>query len=329
MKRALLDILACPACQERLECAARAVADDDVIDGALTCASCGVTFPVRDGVPRFIDDGNYAASFGMQWNRFRTTQLDSASGTGLSAERFFAETGWSREWLAGKLVLDAGCGAGRFMEIVAGCGAQIVGVDISSAVDAAAANVGRLSNAHTVQASLYELPFRRGVFDACYCIGVLQHTPDPSRTLASLVPVLKEGARMAVVAYERKRWTKLNTKYLIRPLTRRLSKGALLKVIQFAMPVAFAMTEILYRLPLAGRLFKFVIPVANYTDERRLSIRQRYDWAILDTFDMLSPAYDQPQTSADVVRVLTEAGLVDLQRRPASGLAVIGTKRRS
>lgn len=326
MKRSLLDILACPTCQGPLACSARAVANDDVTDGELTCSRCG-TFPIRNGVARFVDDGNYAASFGIQWNRFRTTQLDSASGTGLSSARFFAETGWSGEWLAGKLVLDAGCGAGRFVEVAAACGAQVVGVDISSAVDAAAANVASFPNAHIVQASLYQLPFRRAVFDAAYCIGVLQHTPDPPRTLAALPLVLKEGGRLAVVAYERKRWTKLHSKYLLRPLTTRMTKAALLRGIQLAMPVLFAATEILFRLPVFGRFFKFAIPVANYTDEPRLSARQRYDWAILDTFDMLSPAYDEPQTASEVVRVLSEAGLMDLQRRPISALAVIGTKR--
>jgi SAM-dependent methyltransferase len=326
MKFSLLDVLACPKCQQALE-GTKGADHGDLLEGALQCRGCGASYPVRGGVPRFVDAGNYGASFGQQWNWFRTTQLDSVSRTDLSATRFFSETGWPREWLRGKLVLDAGCGAGRFLEIAAECGARVVGVDISSAVDAAAANVGRFPNAHVIQASLYELPFRRGVFDACYCIGVLQHTPDPNRALVSLAPVLKEGGRLAVVAYERKRWTKLNTKYLIRPLTRRMPKGALLKAIQVTMPVVFVITEVLYRLPVVGRMFKFVIPVANYTDEPRLSLRQRYDWAILDTLDMLSPAFDQPQTAPEVMNTLSEAGIVALQRRPTAGLTVVGTKK--
>jgi SAM-dependent methyltransferase len=300
---------------------------DDLVDGVLTCSGCVASYPVRGGIPRFVDDGNYASSFGMQWNRFRTTQVDSVSGTGLSERRFFDETGWSKDWLRGKLVLDAGCGAGRFLEIAAECGAIVVGVDISSAVVAAATNVARFPNAHVVQASLYELPFRRGVFDACYCIGVVQHTPDPGRTLASLPPVLKQGGRIATVVYERKRWTKLNAKYLIRPLTCRMPKSTLLKAIQIAMPVAFPVTELLFRLPVIGRVFKFAIPVANYAGQLKLTLRQRYKWAILDTFDMLAPAFDQPQTGPEVVGALSGAGIVDLHRLPAGGLVVVGTKQ--
>ena len=325
MNRALLEILACPKCQSPLDVRQDGGHGTRVLTGLLTCEGCAVTYPIRDGVPRFVDDGSYATSFGLQWNRFRTTQMDSTTGVGLSAERFYSETGWTPEWLRGKLVLDAGCGAGRFVEIAAEAGAHIVGVDLSSAVEAAAANVARFPHADIVQASLYGLPFRRGAFDACYCIGVLQHTPDPQRTLTSLPPVLKEGGRLSVVAYERRRWTRFQTKYLIRPLTKRMPKPWLLGSIQWSMPVLFSVTEVLFRLPLVGRLFRFVIPVSNYTGERRLSIRQRYRLAILDTFDVLSPEFDYPQTAQDVLQTLGEVGMVNLHRRPAAGLTIAGT----
>jgi SAM-dependent methyltransferase len=326
VKRSLLEILACPKCLSDLTCESAAGSDHDVVDGSLRCVSCGTVYPIRSRIPRFVADDNYAASFGMQWNRFRTTQLDSSSGAGLSSARFFAETGWEPEWLRGRLVLDAGCGAGRFLEIAAQAGAEMVGLDISSAVDAAQVNLARYPNVNLVQASLYEPPFRTGVFDACYCIGVLQHTPEPRRALTSLPRVLKNNGPAVIVAYERKPWTLLHTKYWIRPLTRRMSKQALLKTIQWTMPILFPLTEVLFRVPLAGRIFQFVIPVANYTGERNLTMGQRYRWAILDTFDMLSPAYDQPQTEPEVVDALRHAGLVEVHRREAAGLVVAGVK---
>ncbi|MDA1184645.1 MAG: methyltransferase domain-containing protein [Acidobacteria bacterium] len=329
MNRSLLQILACPECRGSLELLQDTGDVDRVFSGNLTCGGCRATYPIRHGVPRFVGDGDYAASFGLQWNRFRTTQLDSTTGIGLSAERFYAETGWTREWLNQKWVLDAGCGAGRFVEVAAKAGANVVGVDLSSAVDAAAANVVDLPNADIVQASLYALPFRAGAFDACYCIGVLQHTPDPRRTLSVLPSMLKDGGQLAVVAYERRRWTKWQTKYLIRPLTKRMSKPWLLRVIEWSMPALFAMTEVLFRLPVVGPVFRFAIPVANYTGERRLSVRQRYRLAVLDTFDVLSPEFDFPQTAPEVLGALRQAGMVHLHRRSVAGLTVTGTMSRS
>lgn len=327
MKRSLLDILACPKCLADLVCESPEGEAELITSGALQCAGCRASYPIRDGIPRFVADSNYAASFGLQWNRFRTTQMDSASGAGLSSARFFAETGWTSDELRGRLVLDAGCGAGRFLEVAAETGARVVGLDLSNAIDAARKNLAYFPNVDFVQASLYEPPFKTGVFDACYCIGVLQHTPEPRRALESLPRVLKEGASAVVVAYERKPWTRLHTKYWIRPLTRRLSKPVLLRIIQWTMPVLFPLTEVLFRLPVVGSVFRFVIPVANYTHLRHLTLAQRYQWAVLDTFDMLSPAYDQPQTAPDLIRTLTAAGLENVHRRNAGGLVVAGVKR--
>src|SRR5437868_6237764 len=195
---------------------------------------------------------NYAESFGLQWNEFRREQLDSVNGTRLSEQRFFRETGWQPDWLKGKRILDAGCGSGRFLEIAAHYAANVVAVDLSSAVSAAKANH---PHSAVVQASLDELPFTPGSFDACYCIGVLQHLPDPASVISSLARVLAPGGRLAITAYERRRWTLWNGKYVLRPLTSVLPPRWLLTVLKLLMPILFVATELLFRLPVIGKLF--------------------------------------------------------------------------
>src|SRR5205807_7280139 len=105
------------------------------------------------------------------------------------------------------------------------------------------------------QASIYELPFRPGVFDFVYCIGVIQHTPDPPASLASIAKMVGPGGEIAVTIYPRKPWTKLYSKYWYRPLTKRLKKERLLKLIQGLMPAAFPLTSFLFRIPVLGRAF--------------------------------------------------------------------------
>jgi SAM-dependent methyltransferase len=331
MRLKLLEVLACPKCGGDLSCdvSARVGAGEEVESGELKCGACGVAYPVRAGIPRFVPEENYAASFGYQWNLFKSEQLDSINGTRLSAARLFSETGWSKEWMEGKWVLDAGCGAGRFLDVASQTGAEVVGVDISNAVDAASASLKGRERLHLVQASIYELPFRPGAFDACYCIGVIQHTPDPLRAVRALPRVLREGGRIALTIYERRRWTPLYSKYLLRPLTKRLSKERLLAGIRRAMPVLFPLTDAAFRIPVLGRLFMFAIPVANYTGERALTRRQRYEWAVLDTFDMLSPQYDQPQRQTDVERALAASGVEEIERLPNAGLNLVGRKGRT
>lgn len=325
MHRSLLEILACPKCKGDLITSASNGSADDIVDGELSCRACGAAYAITNGIARFVPQDNYASSFGYQWNRFRREQIDSYNGTTLSAERFWTETGWHSDELKGKWVLDAGCGAGRFLDAAAVSNAQLVGVDISNAIDAAKDNLAGRPNVHFVQASIYDLPFREGAFDYCYCIGVIQHTPDTAASLRAIAKMVKPSGSLAVTIYPRKRWTKLFSKYWFRPVTKRLKKETLLRLIEGVMPVAFPVTNLLFRLPVVGRVFMFGIPIANYVHEKRLSRDQRYAWAVLDTFDMLSPYYDQPMTEAEATTALKQAD-VRARRGEGNGLNLVGEK---
>ena len=298
----------------------------EIETGNLECQQCGKSYPIKGGIPRFVPEDNYAASFGYQWNRFRSQQIDSVNGTEISKKRFYSETGWTPDWLHGKWILDAGCGAGRFLDVASNNDCEVVGIDISNATDAARSTLVERKNVHLVQGSIYEMPFRQHAFDGCYSIGVIQHTPEPLRSVAALPRMIEAGGRIAVTIYERKPLTFLYSKYLLRPLTKRIDKTMLLRAIERSMRFLFPLTNVLFRVPLLNRVFAFAIPVANYVDEPALSSKQRYDWAILDTFDMLSPAYDQPQTEQEVTAALSGEGIIEISRLPNPGLNLVGRK---
>jgi SAM-dependent methyltransferase len=328
MQLKILDILACPKCFEDLTCLPKEMhGDQEVVSGNLKCKNCRCTYPIQSSIPRFVPAVNYAASFGFQWNRFKFEQIDAFASEKLSANRFYAETGWRQDELNEKWILDLGCGAGRFLDIAAKSTAEVVGVDISNAVDACAVTLAGRKNVHLVQASVYELPFKPGVFDAAYSIGVIQHTPAPARAIAALPRLLKKNGKIALTVYERKPWTLLNVKYLIRPLTKRIPKKALLFLINVSMPVFYPLTAILFRIPWVGGFFKFVIPVADYPRAPGLSLKQRYRCVILDTFDMLAPQFDYPQTQKEVEDALSGAGVVNIERLKIAGLSIVGQKK--
>jgi hypothetical protein len=144
--------------------------------------------------------------------------------------------------------------------------------------------------------------------------------------MACLASVLRRGGRVAVTCYEAKPWTRLNAQYLVRPYTTRLRPDQLLAGLGGAMKILFPISDVLFRLPIIGRAFRFALPVANYVDERALSRQQRYRWALMDTFDMLSPAHDTPQTFDAVAAALHAGGIAELQRQTNPGLNVVGVK---
>ena len=119
MKTRALDFLVCPTCKNALALAVTRHDGPEIMEGRLSCRSCDTSYPITGGVPRFVQSGSYASSFGRQWNWFKTVQLDSLSGRDESERMLAATTGWSAGDYAGRLVLDAGVGAGRFAEIVA------------------------------------------------------------------------------------------------------------------------------------------------------------------------------------------------------------------
>src|ERR1044072_6910655 len=220
MRRKLLELLCCPKCFGELNCIADppSAADDEIIAGKLRCSGCNVEYLIKDSIPRFVPPDNYAESFGYQWNLFIRTQLDSYNGKEKSPNRFSSETGWTKESLKGKWILDAGCGAGRFLDVASQNECDVVGIDLSSAIDASRKNLEGRKNVHLVQASIYELPFKKGAFAGCYCIGVIQHTPDPQKTVSALPQFVKKDGDIVVTIYERKPWTYLFCKYWYRPI---------------------------------------------------------------------------------------------------------------
>jgi uncharacterized protein YbaR (Trm112 family) len=162
MKIELLDLLRCPKTGQRLLLENGSRDCREIMEGWLISSDGEHRYPVLRGIPRFVPQTNYADNFGIQWNHFRQTQLDSYSGHAISDERFWLATGWQRKQLKDQWVLDAGCGAGRFAEVVLLAGAKVVALDFSSAVDACYANLKHHPNLHVIQGDIYALPFAGG-----------------------------------------------------------------------------------------------------------------------------------------------------------------------
>jgi SAM-dependent methyltransferase len=320
----LLEVLADPTTGTPLTLEKARRRNDEIYEGELVSAATGSRFPIVRGIPRFVSDSNYTASFGLQWNLFRDTQVDSATGTHHSRNRFDAELGWTADDLRDRWVLDAGSGAGRFAEIAAARGGKVVALDASLAVEATADTLRPFPKADVVQANLLEPPFRAGTFDFAYSLGVIQHTPDRARAIAAVIRCVAPHGRFGFSIYARRPWTRFNTKYLIRPLTRRLQKQKLLSAIESSMPLLFPVTDKLFRLPLLGKLAKFTIPVANYVHDNQFTREQRYRESVLDTYDMLSPEYDAPMIWQEVDDVLKRAGALRWEFRTTVPINVLG-----
>lgn len=326
MRTDLCNILACPDCRGALALDIHEQSDEEVLTGTLTCVACQKCYSIKRGIPRFINGESYVDSFSWQWNRYSRTQIDAFNGTQESEQRFRAETGWQPAALKGELTLDAGCGAGRFSAIASQWGARVIAVDLNEAVEACRSNMEELGQrVEVIQASLYALPFRPATFDRIFSLGVLQHTPDPRAAITALPVHLKPGGHLAFWIYE-KRWTRfIMPRNYLRLLTRRLSPGANYIVSAVLVSIFFPLTLLLSLVPGLKKALP-LIPISSRHYWGKLSLRQQWEWTMLDTFDSYSPVYETNQTEGEVRDALASTGMSDVRRTAARGMAIVGRK---
>ena len=103
----------------------------------------------------------------------------------------------SHERLAGKRVLDIGCGGGILSDSMARSGATVLGIDLASkplkvaqlhALEAGTENVSYREVA--AEALAFETP---ASFDVVTCMEMLEHVPDPSSIVAACSALVKPG----------------------------------------------------------------------------------------------------------------------------------------
>jgi 2-polyprenyl-3-methyl-5-hydroxy-6-metoxy-1,4-benzoquinol methylase/uncharacterized protein YbaR (Trm112 family) len=327
MNQSLLKLLVCPSTKSKLiKIEKNKVIKDTSIDISnmkwdidqvdfflVSTGKNKYAYPVVAGIPRFVINSGYSENFGFQWNKFSNTQLDSFSGHSISKVRFFESTGWSMLNIKNKLVLDVGCGSGRFTEVALSSGANVIALDYSSAVNACFENLGQNHNLLVIQADINHLPLQKNIFDFVFCLGVIQHTPNIYKSLCAILELLKHKGNFCVDFYERTWKSYLWIKYWIRPLTKRIPQTVLFQILVKSVPFMLNLSILLEKIPFFGNYLKWLIPVVNYSKKYGLSGKQLNEWALLDTFDMLAPKYDYPASQSDVEKWAKMIGIREFE----------------
>ncbi len=259
-------------------------------------------------------------SFGYEWNTFDRIQPEDE----VFWERYFADV--DRDWLRNKVVLDAGCGKGRFAYFTAPLVGWLCAVDGSDAVQAAARNLSSFHNTAVIKGDLLSPPFPAERFDLVFCLGVIHHLPDPRRGFAEICRLVRPGGRLLLYVYSRP------TGWGARRLGLAGSSALRRLTIHLPHPVLRALAA-----PLAALLYAvFVLPgraggKLGISPLERLPLQTyrgrplRSLW--LDTFDRLSAPLEARYTWDDISPWFDEEGMKVVSRRDDAGLIVLADKR--
>lgn len=325
MKLSLLPLLACPVCGGELKFAALDQYprhDGEVESGTLACASCRAAFPIRDGIPRLrppedvpADAAKTRESFGWEWLRYPGSRP-------VDEPTFLEETMLPRESFAGKLVLDAGCGMGRYSAVALALGAEVVAVDMSDSLIRVAEAARTNPKLHPVEGDLLRPPLRKGIFDVAYSQGVLHHTSDTHAAFKAVAALVKPGGLLSVwlygkagryadfatnpirpgrewiVAHRRLAWWVVLLRHLFSDFVRVFTT-------RLPVPVTYALC---YPLTVLG-----AVPGLKYLT---FSVDPDFQARLIENFDWVSPPYQWHHTKEELTSWYAEEGFTVLKILP-------------
>lgn len=260
---------------------------------SFSCSACDNLYPIRNGIPRFIAD-EHLASFGRQWTTYEVAHDEEDRNT------FVAKTGFQLEELTGKLVLDAGCGGGRYSKIVAETGGIVVGADHTQAVDKASelCHLHR-ENTDFVQADLKHLPFPEEFFDFVFSIGVMHHDVDTKSVFGAVAKMVKPGGRYAVWLYRKNQWWQEWLNDFVRKRTVKMNSEKLERWCKLGATLG--------GIPFANKTLNKILNFSSHPNREN---------RICDTFDWYAPKYQHHHAEAELVAWFEEAGFEEIAILP-------------
>jgi SAM-dependent methyltransferase len=287
-------------------------------ESSLACEQ-GCTYEILDNIPRFVPINNYASSFGMQWNTFRTTQLDSHTGLTISRDRLTRIAGGSLDIFQRKKTLEAGCGAGRFTELMLEAGASVFAIDISRGVEANYKNCSGFRHYYVAQADIMEVPVEPDQFDIVVCVGVLQNTPDPELAINALCSHVRPGGMLLIDCYTHG-YPATPMRRLIRSFLLGRSEGYSMRFVQRLVKLLWPLHQAAFRgrdTKNGQRAISFLMrwsPVVDYHYAYpELGEQRWYEWAVLDTHDTLTDRYKHFRSTDEIEAALRSSGMINIE----------------
>lgn len=326
-----LKILKCPNTNSDLELKIEKLGERGIIkEGKLISKNNKYVYPIINYIPRFVFDEFYSKSFDLEWKKWPKVQFDSENKNkimaGYTGKMFKTITEFFDKDLDGKLVLDYGCGSGRFIEIIREKNAIAVGLDMSQAVEQARKNFMYDDKVLIVQGDILNPPFKVKIFDVGFSIGVLHHTANQKRGVKKLVQLIKPNGKVSFCVYPKNGFYNFYSvrtyrkiyKFVKRYFGFKVANGAAFLYSYVSAYFFFYFIKFLKKIfyPISfDWLHKYVLVCVFVPDAR---------WRLLDTFDAITPYYAFTHTSQEVESWLVHANARNIKKTKWCDTSYVG-----
>ena len=249
-------------------------------------------------------------SFGEEWLKFNAFTKDEINTAGSQYFDIVSEKILNKN----SVVLDLGCGSGRWSKYIAKKVKLIEAVDPSSAIYSAVKLNEDEENVRVTQASVSNIPFEDETFDFVVCLGVLHHIPNTQEALKDVVKKLKSGGSILLYLYysldNRGMLYKLLFKIssIFRIIISKLPKSLKKFVCDIIALVIYLPLVLLTRLlnvALGNKKWIQKIPLSYYSDKTFRIIRN-------DALDRFGTPLEQRFSKEEITQLMKNAGLSNI-----------------
>jgi len=273
----------------------------------------GARYPSIGGIARLVPAEHYAANFGLQWNTFAATQLASVAGINFTFNTFWNNTLETARFLR----QDGARGRARVPDAsreLLETGARVISSITARRSRRTGATTARTASCCSSRATSTTCLSMTARSTSCSATEVCNTAPIRRAPLRRCSPRSTRGEAVAGLLPEG------SVSHVLQhaevpvaadhdaPFPERLFR-LVSWYVPVWLPIDTVLKSIVFRIPRLGPMLAGLIPIPCWNYLRTgLSYRQRFEWAILGTFDALAARYDTPMTAAKVERMVAGPG---------------------
>ena len=247
-------------------------------------------------------------SFGSEWEKFNAFTTQEIEQIGNDYFDIIP-----KNLLNDAMVLDMGCGSGRWSKFLAKKVKFIEAIDPSESVITACSMLQDESNVRVTQASSNNIPFPDESFDLVISLGVLHHIPDTQKAMDDCVKKIKNGGVFLVYLYY-----DLDNRGFVFKLIFKISalfragiskcpaaiKKTLCDLIALIIYWPFSRISALFK-TLGSKSFYKKIPLSYYGDKSMTILRN-------DSLDRFGTPLEQRFSKQEINIMMEKSGLTDM-----------------